>query len=304
MLPTLRREPLLVIGGGSNLLLTKDFEGNVLHPLIKGICTTEVPEDSGHILLRCGAGEVWDDVVDYAVRNNYYGIENLSSIPGEVGASAVQNIGAYGVEAKDVIYCIEAVRIETGEQVTLHGDDCGYAYRYSRFKGEWKGQFVVTHVTYRLSHVFKPKIEYGNLKKVLLTNITDINSVTAQNVRNAVIAIRNSKLPDPKIEGNAGSFFMNPVVSREKYESLTRIYPDIPHYEAGDKVKIPAGWMIEQCGWKGKTIGKAGVHDKQALVLVNKGGAKGADIVCLCNAIRHDVYERFGIEIKPEVNII
>lgn len=304
MLPMLRKEPLLVIGGGSNLLLTKDFEGNVLHPQIKGIRATEASGDSDHVLLQCGAGEVWDDVVAYAVKNNYYGIENLSLIPGEVGASAVQNIGAYGVEVKDVIYSIDAVRIETGEQVTLHRDECDYAYRYSRFKGEWKGQFVVTHVTYCLSRIFNPKIEYGNLEKILISKGADINSVTALDIRNAVIAIRKSKLPDPEIEGNAGSFFMNPVVSREKYESLARIYPDIPHYEVGDKVKIPAGWMIEQCGWKGKTVGKAGVHDKQALVLVNKGGAKGTDIVYLCNAIRRDVHERFGIEIKPEVNII
>lgn len=304
MLPVLRQAPLLVIGGGSNLLLTKDFDGNVLHPCIKGMDVNTIPDDDSHVFLRCGAGEVWDDVVAYAVDNHYYGIENLSLIPGEVGASAVQNIGAYGVEVKDVIYSVDAVRISTGEQVTFMCNDCDYAYRYSKFKGEWKGQYVVTHVTYRLSHEFMPKIGYGNLEKFLVSDKGNISSITAHDVRDAVISIRQSKLPDPMIEGNAGSFFMNPIVSREKYESLAGIYPDMPHYAVGDMVKIPAGWMIEQCGWKGRTLGKAGVHDKQALVLVNRGGAKGLDILNLCDAIRNDVNERFGIEIKPEVNII
>ena len=302
VLPELRKAPLLTIGGGSNLLLTKDFEGNVLHPVMKGIAEVE-GEEEGIVLLRCGAGEVWDDVVEYAVDHELYGIENLSIIPGEVGASAVQNIGAYGVEVKDCIHGIEAVEIATGRMVQIKPEECEYGYRYSRFKGEWKGRYVITYVTYRLSRVFTPHLDYGNVRGML--EAKGIETVTAADVRKVIIDMRNSKLPDPEVEGNAGSFFMNPVVSREKFESLLVEYPDMPHYKVSDaEEKIPAGWMIEQCGWKGRTLGKAGVHDRQALVLVNKGGATGQDIVRLCNQIRQDVMERFGISINPEVNII
>ena len=294
------KEPLLVIGGGSNLLLTQDFEGNVLHPLIKGI---EVSEKDTYILMRCGAGEVWDEVVDYAVSHGYYDMENLSHIPGEVGASVVQNIGAYGMEVQDVVYKIEAIETETGKEVVITPEECDYAYRYSKFKGEWKGRYVVTYVTYKLSKNFTPRLGYGNLSAVLQQK--GIENPTASDVRRAVIDIRKSKLPEPEIEGNAGSFFMNPVVDRDKFSELIERYPNMPHYNVGDdKVKIPAGWMIEQCGWKGKSMGRAAVHDKQALVLVNKGGATGKEILALCDAIRSDVKSRFGIEIRPEVNIV
>ncbi|MBO5614596.1 MAG: UDP-N-acetylmuramate dehydrogenase [Prevotella sp.] len=299
-LAMLCKEPLLVIGGGSNLLLTQDFEGNVLHPLIKGI---EVCEKDTYILMRCGAGEVWDEVVDYAVSHGYYDMENLSHIPGEVGASVVQNIGAYGMEVQDVVYKIEAIETETGKEVVITPEECDYAYRYSKFKGEWKGRYVVTYVTYKLSKNFTPRLGYGNLSAVLQQK--GIENPTASDVRRAVIDIRKSKLPEPEIEGNAGSFFMNPVVDRDKFSELIERYPNMPHYNVGDdKVKIPAGWMIEQCGWKGKSMGRAAVHDKQALVLVNKGGATGKEILALCDAIRSDVKSRFGIEIRPEVNIV
>lgn len=299
-LAMLCKEPLLVIGGGSNLLLTHDFEGNVLHPLIKGI---EVSEKDAYILMRCGAGEVWDEVVDYAVSHGYYDMENLSHIPGEVGASVVQNIGAYGMEVQDVVYKIEAIETETGKEVVITPEECDYAYRYSKFKGEWKGRYVVTYVTYKLSKNFTPRLGYGNLSAVLQQK--GIENPTASDVRRAVIDIRKSKLPEPEIEGNAGSFFMNPVVDRDKFSELIEKYPNMPHYNVGDdKVKIPAGWMIEQCGWKGKSMGRAAVHDKQALVLVNKGGATGKEILALCDAIRSDVKSRFGIEIRPEVNIV
>lgn len=302
LLPVLREKPLLIIGGGSNLLLTQDFRGNVLHPAMKGI--TAFDEEDG-MYLRCAAGEVWDDVVAYAVENGYYGMENLSLIPGEVGASAVQNIGAYGAEAKDLIYMVEAVEIETGEKLYIPAEECRYAYRQSRFKNEWKGLLVVTAVTYRLSKTFVPRLEYGGLKTVL----QDKADITAADVRNAVISIREAKLPDWHVEGNGGSFFMNPVVGRAKVEEMLADYPDMPHYvlDGGTEeayAKIPAGWMIEQCGWKGKTLGNAGVHDKQALVLVNKGGATGQEILTLCNRVREDVLEKFGIEIHPEVNIV
>lgn len=299
-LAMLCKEPLLVIGGGSNLLLTRNFDGNVLHPLIKGI---EVSEKDAYILMRCGAGEVWDEVVDYAVSHGYYDMENLSHIPGEVGASVVQNIGAYGMEVQDVVYKIEAIETETGKEVVITPEECDYAYRYSKFKGEWKGRYVVTYVTYKLSKNFTPRLGYGNLSAVLQQK--GIENPTASDVRRAVIDIRKSKLPEPEIEGNAGSFFMNPVVDRDKFSELIERYPNMPHYNVGDdKVKIPAGWMIEQCGWKGKSMGRAAVHDKQALVLVNKGGATGKEILALCDAIRSDVKSRFGIEIRPEVNIV
>lgn len=302
LLPILRSEPLLVIGGGSNLLLTKDFDGNVLHPLIKGIVVEDDPCDNGSLFLRCGAGEVWDDVIDFAVSNGYYGMENMSSIPGEVGASAIQNVGAYGMEAKDIIYKVEAVEISTGNDVTFLNADCCYAYRYSRFKGDWKDKYVVTHVTYRLSRTFIPHLDYGNLHSILAQK--NILRPTAADIRQAVMEIRREKLPDPNVEGNAGSFFMNPIVCREKFERLQAEFPSMPYYIVGEQYKIPAGWMIEQCGWKGKVLGRAGVHSRQALVLVNKGGAKGKDIVNLCNAIRSDVQRVFGIDIHPEVNII
>lgn len=302
LLPELRRAPLLVIGGGSNLLLTKDFDGNVLHPRIKGMELANAAHDDDTVLMRCGAGEVWDDVIAFAVSEGLYNMENMSFIPGEVGASAIQNVGAYGMEAKDVIYKVEAVEIATGKEVVFDNADCGYAYRYSKFKAEWKGRYVITYVTYRLSRRFTPHLDYGNLRAVLARK--GVTEPTAQDVRQAVIEIRQAKLPDPKVEGNAGSFFMNPVVDKAKFDELYARFPEMPYYVVGDGYKIPAGWMIEQCGWKGRTLGKAGVHSRQALVLVNKGGAAGKDIVALCDAVRGDVYRKFGIDIHPEVNIV
>lgn len=292
--------PLLLIGGGSNLLLTKRFEGTVLRSAIKDYSIDESGDD---ILLTCGSGICFDDVVEMCVRNNWYGMENLSIIPGDVGASAVQNIGAYGREAKDVIYKVQAVRIADGKDVVFTNEECQYGYRQSRFKKEWKDQYVITYVTYRLSRTFTPYLDYGNIRAELEKR--NIPHPTAQDVRDVVVDIRNAKLPDPKVEGNAGSFFMNPVVSKEKYMQLLALYPQMPHYHIDDEhEKIPAGWMIDHCGWKGKTLSKAGVHDKQALVLVNRGGAKGADVIALCTAIQKDVKEQFGIDIHPEVNFV
>lgn len=293
--------PLLIIGSGSNLLLKGDYPATVVHSSIKGI--ERLPETDGqHVLLRCGAGEVWDDVVAYAVDNGLYGAENLSLIPGEVGASAVQNIGAYGAEACDLITMVEAVEIATGSVVSIPVSDCQYAYRQSRFKHEWKDRYLITHVTYRFTTVFKPHLDYGNIRSALAER--GISEPTAAQLREVIIAIREAKLPDPKVQGNAGSFFMNPIVSKAKYEELAAIYPRMPHYTIdASHEKIPAGWMIEQCGWKGKCLGKAGVHDKQALVLVNRGGATGSDMIRLSDAIRRDVKKLFDIDIYPEVNI-
>ena len=227
----------------------------------------------------------------------------MSLIPGEVGASAVQNIGAYGVEAKDIIVKVEAVEIATGKKVEFSNEDCQYGYRQSRFKNEWRNRFIITYVSYRLHKTFVPNMDYGNIRAALAER--NIEQPTAMDLRNVIIDIRNAKLPDPKIEGNAGSFFMNPIVPKEKYLELAALYPNMPHYYMNEQYeKIPAGWMIDQCGWKGRTLGKAGVHDKQALVLVNRGGAEGKDIIQLCEAIQQDVFNRFGIEIHPEVNIV
>ena len=288
--------PYIIIGGGSNLLLTKDYEGIVVHSAMKGVVF-----DDGR--MSCGSGEIWDDMVALAIRNGLYGMENLSLIPGDVGASAVQNIGAYGAEAKDLIAEVEAVEIASGQVVTLRGEDCGYGYRESKFKHEWKNKYLITHVTYQLSTTFVPHLDYGNIRAELERK--GIENPTAQQVRDTIIEIREAKLPDPKVTGNAGSFFMNPIVSREKYEALAQQYEGMPHYEVDPQhVKIPAGWMIDQCGWKGKSLGRAGVHDKQALVLVNRGGATGAEIVTLCETIQADVKAKFGIDIYPEVNIV
>ena len=254
------------------------------------------------VFLSCGSGEVFDDVVAYAVEHGYHGAENLSIIPGEVGASAVQNIGAYGVEAKDIIYKVEAVEIATGRVVVFDNADCEYSYRQSKFKHEWKDKYLVTHVVYRLQKTFCPDLDYGNIRSALETK--HIAEPTAQQLRDVIIEIREAKLPDPKLLGNAGSFFMNPIVEKAKYEALAALYPGMPHYTIDDShEKIPAGWMIDQCGWKGKSLGRAGVHDKQALVLVNRGGATGEEIVKLCETIQEDVKQKFGIEIHPEVNV-
>lgn len=309
---TVADQPLLILGGGSNLLLTGDYEGTVIHSAIKGIevldnetlaaAEGENLKNPDLVFLNCGSGEVFDDVVAYAVEHGYHGAENLSIIPGEVGASAVQNIGAYGVEAKDIIYKVEAVEIATGKLVAFDNQDCQYCYRQSRFKHEWKDKYLVTHVIYRLSKHFVPDLDYGNIRTSLTAK--GIENPTAQQLRDVIIEIRNAKLPDPKVQGNAGSFFMNPIVEKAKYEELAAQYSGMPHYtiDAGHE-KIPAGWMIDQCGWKGKSLGRAGVHDKQALVLVNRGGATGQEIVSLCETIRKDVKQKFGIDIHPEVNV-
>lgn len=288
--------PFIIIGGGSNLLLTGDYPGTVVRSAIRGI------EQDGDLLI-CGAGEVWDDVVAESLNRGLYGAENLSLIPGEVGASAVQNIGAYGAEAKDLIEWVEAVEIGTGAICLFSNEECRYAYRQSRFKQDWRNRFLITRVAYRFSRTFTPKLDYGNIRAVLSER--GITEPTPEQLRQAIIDIRNAKLPDPKVQGNAGSFFMNPIVPREKYEALAAQHEGMPHYTIdADHEKIPAGWMIDQCGWKGKTMGRAGVHDKQALVLVNRGGATGAEVVTLMKAIQEDVKSKFDIEIHPEVNIV
>ena len=290
----------LHIGGGSNLLFTGDYPGVILHSAIKGF--EVLNEDADEVIVRAGAGEVWDDFVAYTVEQGWYGAENLSLIPGEVGASAVQNIGAYGMEAKDLIVQVETVEVATGEERVFPNFECGYAYRESVFKHSLKGQYIVTKVTYRLSKTPSFHLDYGNVRTELEKRGSEL---TLANVRQAIIDIREAKLPDPKVQGNAGSFFMNPIVSRAQFESLQAVYPQMPHYEVdADRVKIPAAWMIDQCGWKGKRMGHAGVHDKQALVLVNAGGATGQEIIALSQEIQKSVFDQFGVSISPEGNFI
>ena len=291
-------EPYMHIGEGSNLLFTHDYAGTILHSRIGGIAV--VQEDTDSIWVKAGAGINWDHFVAYCVEQGWYGVENLSLIPGEVGASAVQNIGAYGVEVKDLIDSVETMNIY-GETKTFTVADCKYSYRNSIFKQADMKNVFVTHVCFKLSKVRKFVLDYAALRD----EVEGSSELTLPIVRAAVISIRKRKLPDPKELGNAGSFFMNPVVTYERFKELSEEYPGMPYYQLSDTAfKIPAGWMIEQCGWKGKTIGAAGVYENQALVLVNKGGATGQDIIALSDAIRQSVKDKFHIDITPEVNII
>lgn len=284
---------ILNIGQGSNLLFLKDYDGIVLSSEVRDFSV------SGN-RLRVGAAWVVDELIERTLGLGLYGLENLSLIPGTVGAAAVQNIGAYGAEIANFIREVEAQDLSSGSVRIFRPEELRYGYRRSFFKApeEW-GRWAVLSVTLELSREFVPRLDYGGLRQRL-----GAEGVTAQQVRETVIAIRREKLPDPEVLGNAGSFFINPVVPREKAEELRRRYPDMPTYEAEDGVKIPAGWMIEQCGWKGRALGPAAVHDRQALVLVNRGGATGEDISRLSEAVRAAVRERFGVDVRPEVNFL
>lgn len=286
------------IGQGSNLLFINDYNGIILHSAIRGM--EVVSEDEATVSLRVGAGEVWDEVVAYAVSKGWGGIENLSLIPGEVGAAAVQNIGAYGVEIKDVIESVEAWNRLTFEKHVFTAEECGYGYRSSRFKDPHQDPHFITYVTLRLEKFPVFNIEYGALKQRLSDK-----ALTLENVRETVISIRKEKLPDTESLGNAGSFFMNPLITDEHFERIRKEYPDVPSYPAEKgKVKVPAGWLIEKCGFKGQRHGNVGVYEKQALVLVNFGGATGDEIALFAESIRAAVKERFGIELMPEVKYI
>ncbi len=294
-----RSHKLLPIGAGSNLLFTGDYNGIVLHSRIR-FCTI-VGDTPDEVLVRVGSGVVWDDFCDDMCARGFGGIENLSYIPGEIGASAVQNIGAYGVEAKDVIVCVETIETTTGQAHTFDAAACDYGYRHSIFKSELQGRHIVTAVTYRLQKKPTLRLDYGNLRDTL----SHIAHPTVADVRRAVIDIRRQKLPEPAELGSAGSFFKNPVVPAAQFEALRAKYPAMPHYPAGDaQMKIPAAWLIEQCGWKGKTVGGAAVYDKQPLVLVNKNHATPADVQTLAQQIVDSVITKFNIKIDPEANYI
>lgn len=301
LLSELNNRELLILGGGSNVLFQGDYSGVILRNEIKGV--EIVTETKDEIILKVGAGETWHNFVLHAIQNNWGGIENLSLIPGSIGASPMQNIGAYGVEIKDVFESLEALEIATGEMHTFSHKDCQFGYRESVFKKDLKNKFVITSVSYRLSKNPQLNTSYGAIDEELkLRNITD---PTIKDVSDAVIAIRQSKLPDPKEIGNAGSFFKNPVIQTEQYVELQKRYPDIPSYKIDENhVKVPAGWLIDQSGWKGKTFGNYGVHKRQALVLVNYDDAKGNDILELSELIIQDIFDRYGIKLEREVNII
>jgi UDP-N-acetylmuramate dehydrogenase len=291
---------LKILGGGSNVLITKDVEVPVLKNEIKGIeIINDLPEYAD---IRIGAGENWHDVVLWALANNLGGIENLSLIPGCAGAAPVQNIGAYGVEIKDVLLSVEGIFISDKQKKIFTNAECKFSYRTSLFKTELRESFFITHLVLRLQKKYILHLEYGNIKEML--DKWNISQPTIHDVSKAVIEIRNSKLPDPKKLGNAGSFFKNSFISTSEYLRLKNIFPNIPGFaEENDQMKIPSGWLIEQCGWKGKRYGDAGCYDKQALVLVNYGNASGSEILHLANQITDSVFDKFGIALSFEVNV-
>ena len=291
--------PLMILGGGSNVLFTKDFAGYILMPNIQGIEIIE--ENNGHVIIRVGAGVDWDEFVESCVNKNWSGIENLSLIPGNVGTCPIQNIGAYGVEVKDVIIEVVTLEIDTLRTHLFKNEDCQFGYRDSIFKRKLKGKHIITHVVFKLKKQPDFKLNYGNLKEELKR----FDEINLRNIRQAVIDVRNSKLPKPEEIGNSGSFFKNPVIERSKANELIKQYPEMPSYRQGDNlIKIPAGWLIQQAGWKGKKTGNTGVHEKQALVLVNYGNATGAEVYKLAVKIQKSVKEIFDIDLEIEVNII
>ena len=292
--------PVLILGGGSNILLTQDVEGLVIKLEIKGIQV--VKEDEDHLWVEVGAGEVWHELVVHCIAQNWAGLENLSLIPGTVGASPMQNIGAYGVEIKDVFYSLQAMHRDTLEIHSFDGQACQFGYRESIFKQTLKNKYVITSVTFRLDKTPAFRLEYGAIQEVLQAK--GVQHPSLREVSEAVIQIRQSKLPDPKEIGNAGSFFKNPSIPSNQFEELRVLHPTLPGYPSSEGVKIAAGWLIEQAGWKGKRIGDVGVHAKQALVLVNYGEGSGEEIKKLSEQIQASVFDKFGIQLQAEVNFI
>ena len=292
---------LMVLGGGSNMLLTKDIEALVVHINLKGISVISTSENQ--VQVQVSAGENWHELVSWCLKKNFGGLENLSLIPGNVGTAPIQNIGAYGVELKDSFISCEAINIQTKALKTFTKDECNFGYRNSIFKQELKGQYIITSVVFELSSMNHTiKTNYGAIEAELKNS--EIENPTIQDVSKAVIAIRNSKLPDPKVIGNSGSFFKNPVISNSKFEILKTQFPEVPHYKISENtLKIPAAWLIDTAGFKGRTFGDFGVHAKQALVLVNYGNASGKDILSLSKQIQKAVKFIFDIDLETEVNI-
>ncbi|MEK7569480.1 MAG: UDP-N-acetylmuramate dehydrogenase [Patescibacteria group bacterium] len=298
--PVFKNNPRLFLGGGSNLLFTRDFDGLVVQNRLKGIEIIE--ENSEHALVRAMGGEIWHDLVLFAIEHGLWGIENLSSIPGSVGAAPVQNIGAYGAELREVLYSIEALDIEAGEKKVFTNDSYAGGYRESIFKNELKGKYFITAVTLKLSKIPKKNLSYKSLREYL--GARGVRDPSLQEISAAVTEIRKEKLPDPRFIANAGSFFKNVFVDEAKLAELLKVYPSMPYFKVGEGIKIPSAWLIEECSWKGKRMGDAGVYERHALVLVNHGKATGEEIKKLSDEIIASVREKFGIELSPEVNFI
>jgi UDP-N-acetylenolpyruvoylglucosamine reductase len=292
-------QPIFVLGGGSNIIFTSDFEGVVLQP--SDLSIEVVCEDDECTTLRVGAGMEWDDLVKYTVERGLGGLENLSLIPGHVGACPVQNIGAYGVEVKDSITAVKGLYLDNAESFCFDNEYCQFGYRDSIFKRQLKGKTVITYVTFKLSKQPTLKTHYGNIEEEL----KNYSERTVQTVRDAVISIRERKLPDPKVMGNCGSFFKNPTISKGEFDAISAKYSNVPNYPAADgKIKVPAAWLIETCGYKGIKKGNVGVHSQQALVLINLGNATGKEVIALADEIIAAVFDKFGITLEKEVNIL
>ncbi|MEA3496219.1 MAG: UDP-N-acetylmuramate dehydrogenase [Bacteroidota bacterium] len=298
LLSDFKEIPKLIIGEGSDILFTKDFEGLVIQDRLKGI--EVIDQTANNVLLKSSSGEIWHEFVEFCVNNNYCGVENLSLIPGTVGASPIQNIGAYGAELKDVFYSLEAIDLKTFEKKIFTARDCEFDYRWSTFKGKFKNKYFIISVTFKLSKKDCFNIDYLGIKEALGENHKNLS---AKKISDAIIKIRKQKLPDVKKLGNAGSFFKNPIIPKAKFEKLKKKFPDLKFYKHGNKIKIPAAQLIDFCGWKEKRIKNTGVYKNQALVIVNYGNASGKDIYDFSKKIQASVKEKFDVEIIPEVNV-
>ncbi|EPR69360.1 UDP-N-acetylmuramate dehydrogenase [Cyclobacterium qasimii] len=295
-----KKVPILILGGGSNVLFTEELYALVLKINITGI--KEIKSDDKTVLIEVGSGVIWHEFVLYSLEKGLSGIENLSLIPGTVGAAPMQNIGAYGVEIKAVFQSLEAIEISTGLTKTFLASEVKFGYRESVFKTSLKGKYIIYKVSFNLSKVHAPNISYGDIQTVL--DQMDQATATAKNISKAIISIRQSKLPDPKVIGNAGSFFKNPVIPVDVFDNLKLKFPTLPGYPNATHVKVPAAWLIENAGWKGKQVGEVGVHKRQPLVLVNYGNGKGEEILALSRQIQTEVHAKFGISLEREVNVV
>lgn len=295
-----KEKPHFILGGGSNVLFTQNFDGLVIHNNIKGI--EILKETESEVYIKFGAGEVWHNCVLFCIENGFAGVENLSLIPGYIGAAPMQNIGAYGVELKDVFESLQALNLKTGEVETFKNADCNFGYRESIFKNKVKGEYLISSVTLKLQKQPTFNISYGAIEKTIAESGVEELSIKA--ISDAVIKIRQSKLPNPKVVGNAGSFFKNPVVKNEIAVNIKKEHSEMPHYPANEKTKIPAGWLIDQCGFKGKIVGETGTYKNQALVIVNHGKASGAEVLSFSKQIQETVLNKFGIVLEREVNVV
>ena len=298
----LHTKPFFVLGGGSNIIFSNHYPGTILHLENKGIHLVQELPQSHEVLIEASAGEKWDSFVQHCIANGWHGTENLAAIPGTVGAAPVQNVGAYGVEAKDIIHSVQTFEVSTGNERTFSHDECRFGYRDSVFKNELKGQYIVWSVTFRLNRDFTPDLRYKAIADAL--SAKGIPSPTPQQLADTIADVRWAKLPRPEVTGSAGSFFKNPVVDATQYEKLKAQYPDLVAYPATGGYKLAAGWLIEHAGWKGRSMGRCGVYDKQALVLVNLGGCTGQEIINLADAVTTDVQKQFGVTLEKEAIII